>query len=127
PGGTAEYGGQWATWVLPTPDGPARRHGAMVETARRGLRSVKRAVIEPGDAVVVVGPGPMGILTADCALALGAATVIVTGSGDRLARAAELGFVTVDYRREDPVQEVRRLTEGKGAHAAIDTAGTSPS
>jgi len=126
-GADAEYVVQSIRSVFPIPDELELRHGAMVDTASIALHSVKRAGIEPGDAVVVVGPGPMGILTADCALALGAATVIVTGSGDRLARATELGFVTVDYRREDPVQEVRRLTEGKGAHVAIDTAGTSHS
>jgi threonine dehydrogenase-like Zn-dependent dehydrogenase len=77
--------------------------------------------------VVVVGAGPMGFLTADCALALGAASVIVTGSGDRLRRAREMGFATVDYRAQDPVQEVRRLTDGKGAQLAIDTGGTAQS
>jgi L-iditol 2-dehydrogenase len=38
-----------------------------------------------------------------------------------------MGFITVDYRAQDPVQEVRRLTEGKGANVAIDTGGTAAS
>src|SRR5439155_5917512 len=126
-GADAEYVVQSIRSVFPIPDELELRYGAMVDTASIALHSVKRAGIEPGDAVVVVGAGPMGFLIADCALALGAASVIMTGSGDRLARAADLGFSTVDYRLQDPVREVRRLTDGQGAHVAIDAAGTEAS
>ncbi len=101
--------------------------GAMVDTASIALHSVKRPGINPGDVVVVVGAGPMGFLTADCAMALGAGRVIVTGSGERLRRAAELGFETVDYRAEDPIAAVRMKTDGAGANVAIDCGGTSAS
>jgi L-iditol 2-dehydrogenase len=126
-GADAEYVVHSIKSVFPIPDELELRYGAMVDTASIALHSVKRPGIEPGDVVVVVGAGPMGFLTADCAMALGAATVIVTGSGERLARAAELGFTTVDYRAQDPVAEVRRLTDGKGASVAIDTGGTAAS
>jgi L-iditol 2-dehydrogenase len=99
----------------------------MVDAASIALHSVKRPGIDPGDVVVVVGAGPIGILSADCAMALGAARVIVTGSGERLKKAAELGFSVVNYREEDPVAEVRRMTGGKGANVAIDTGGTQTS
>jgi L-iditol 2-dehydrogenase len=38
-----------------------------------------------------------------------------------------MGFSTIDYREEDPVERVRQLTGGKGANVAIDTGGTSQS
>ncbi len=101
--------------------------GAMVDTASIALHSVKRARIVPGDVAVVVGSGPMGFLTADCAYALGAGRVIMTGSGERLKKAAAMGFETVDYRDGDPVEAVKARTDGKGAHVAIDTAGTRDS
>jgi len=123
-GADAEYVVHSIKAVFPLPDEIELRYGAMIDTASIALHSVKRPGIEPGDVVVVVGAGPMGFLIADCALALGAASVIMTGSGDRLARAADLGFQTVDYRSQDPVREVRRLTDGQGAHVAIDAAGT---
>jgi L-iditol 2-dehydrogenase len=103
------------------------RYGAMVDTASIALHSVKRPGINPGDVVVVVGAGPMGILTADCAYALGAGRVIVTGSGERLAKAREMGFDTINYRDEDPVEAVRQRTDGKGAHVSVDTGGTAAS
>lgn len=101
--------------------------GAMVDTSSIALHSVKRPGINAGDVVVVVGPGPMGLLTADCALALGAAHVIVTGSGARLHKAREMGFDTIDYRAEDPVEAVSRRTGGRGADVAVDTGGTTSS
>src|SRR5919202_6614516 len=99
----------------------------MVDTASIALHSVKRPSVHPGEVVVVVGAGPMGLLTADCAAALGAGHVIVTGSGERLAKARDLGFDVINYRESDPVEEVRARTGGRGAHVAVDTGGTTSS
>src|SRR6266852_5384246 len=102
-GADAEYVVHSIKSVFPIPDELELQLGAMLDTASIALHSVKRPGIQPGEVVVVVGAGPMGLLTADCALALGAGRVIVTGSGQRLLKAAELGFETVNYRQEDPV------------------------
>jgi L-iditol 2-dehydrogenase len=126
-GADAEYVVHSIKSVFPIPDKLELEYGAMVDTASIALHSVKRPGINPGDLVVIVGAGPMGFLTADCAFALGAGTVIVTGSGERLGRAKEMGFSVVDYRNQDPVGEVRRMTNGKGANVAIDTGGTRES
>jgi L-iditol 2-dehydrogenase len=126
-GADADYVVHSIKSVFALPDALDLPYGAMVDTASIALHSVKRPGINPGDTVVVVGAGPMGLLTADCAVALGAAEVIVTGSGERLAKAAALGFATIDYRAEDPVAAVRARSEGKGAHVAIDTGGTTSS
>jgi L-iditol 2-dehydrogenase len=126
-GADAEYVVHSIKSVFPLPEGLPLSMGAMVDTASIALHSVKRPGVNPGDTVVVVGAGPMGFLTADCALALGAGTVIITGSGERLARARDMGFTTVDYRAEDPVAEVRKLTGGRGANLSVDTGGTTQS
>src|SRR5712691_10699525 len=102
-------------------------YGSMIDTASIALHSAKRPGIRPGDVVVVVGSGPMGFLTADCAYALGAGRVIMTGGGERLKKAEKMGFETVDYRAGDVVEAVRERTEGKGANVAIDTGGTAES
>jgi L-iditol 2-dehydrogenase len=126
-GADAEYVVHSIKSVFALPEGLPLSMGAMVDTASIALHSVKRPGVNPGDTVVVVGAGPMGFLTADCALALGAGTVIITGSGERLARARDMGFTTVDYRAEDPVAEVRKLTGGRGANLSVDTGGTTQS
>jgi L-iditol 2-dehydrogenase len=136
--GHRQYGhytqGAYATYVVHTiksvfkiPDSMPLDVAALCDTASIALHSVKRPGINPGDLFVAVGSGGMGLLTAMCARALGAARCIVVGGGKRLERAKELGFETVDYHDGDPVVRVRDLTGGLGADVAVDSAGTKDS
>jgi len=55
---------------------------------------------------------------------MGAARGFVVGRKHRLALAAELGAIPIDYEQfDDPVEEVKRLTDGKGVDVAVDSAG----
>lgn len=126
-GAYAEYVVHTIKSVFPIPEAMPFDVAALCDTASIALHSVKRPGIEPGDTVVSVGSGGMGLLVAMCAKALGAARVIVIGGGQRLARARELGFETVDYHAGDPVAPVRELTGDRGADVAVDSAGTKES
>src|SRR3989442_1462786 len=112
--------GAYAEYVIPTikavfkiPDAMPYAVAALCDTASIALHSVKRPGIQPGDVFVAVGSGGMGLLTAMCAKALGAARVIVVGGGKRLERAKALGFETVDYHDGDPVAIVRGRAGGQ--------------
>ena len=109
--------------VFPIPDALSYDEAAMLDPASIALHTVKRGGHGPGDTVVVVGPGVMGLLVAECAWALGAGRVIVVGRGARLAKAAELGSETVDFTAGDPVAEVRERTGGLGAEVALECSG----
>lgn len=109
--------------VFPIPDSLGWDEAAMLDPTSIALHTVKRGGQSPGDTVVVVGPGVMGLLVAECAWALGAGRVVVVGRGQRLARAAELGSVIVDFTLEDPVVAVRELTDGLGAEVALECSG----
>jgi L-iditol 2-dehydrogenase len=98
--------------------------GAMLDTAGVALQGVRRGRVGVGDTVVVTGPGPIGNLTFQYARAAGAEKVVVVGRGPRLAAAAAMGAVPVDYEREDAVERVRELTGGVGAEAVIECAGS---
>lgn len=126
-GADAQYVVHSIKSVFKLPDELELPYGAMVDTASIALHSVKRPGINAGDVVVVVGSGPMGLLTADCAYALGAGHVIVTGAGQRLDTARAMGFDVVDYKNQDPVAEVKLRTGGQGAHVTVDTGGTAAS
>jgi len=102
-------------------------YGALIDTASIALHSAKRPGINAGDVVVVVGSGPMGFLTADCAYALGAGRVIMSGGGQRLDKARQMGLEVIDYHQGDVVEQVKARTAGQGAHVAIDTGGTADS
>jgi threonine dehydrogenase-like Zn-dependent dehydrogenase len=78
-----------------------------------------------GESVVVVGPGPIGLLGVGVAKALGAHPVILTGTRDnRLKTGLELGADhVVNVRREDAVEAVHRLNGGKGVDYVLECSG----
>jgi L-iditol 2-dehydrogenase len=125
PGAYAEYVVHAMRSVFAVPEGLSLEEAALVDPASIALHTVKRTEFAPGDTVVVLGPGPIGLLSIMCAWALGAGRVIVVGRGERLARAAALGAETVDFTAGDPVQAVRALTHGRGAPAVIESAGAA--
>ena len=111
--------------VFRVPDSLTDEEAAMLDPTAIALHTVKRTHLQPGDTAVVVGPGVMGLLVAECARALGAGRVIVVGRGARLARAAELGHETIDFATEDTVQVVREMTKGLGAEVAMECSGAA--
>lgn len=125
-GAYAEYVVHSIKSVFPLPEALSLDEGALADASSIALWSAERGGVGPGDRVAVVGAGPMGILVAQSARVMGAAQVLVTGSGDRLERSRLFADQVVDHRRLDPVAEVRRLSDG-GVDVAIDCAGTADS
>jgi len=83
----------------------------------------ERAQVHVGDDVVIVGPGPMGILAAQFAKVCGARQVILIGRRDdaqRLAIGRAMGADHTLYSEEDPAAAVRDLTHGKGAEFVLE-------
>lgn len=79
--------------LFPVPDAMSFEEAALCEPLSVGIWACKRAALAPGERVLVSGAGPVGILAAQVARALGASSVIVTDVSDfRLAKARELGF-----------------------------------
>ncbi|GEO14307.1 zinc-dependent alcohol dehydrogenase [Microvirga aerophila] len=78
-----------------------------------------------GESIVVIGPGPIGLLGVAVAKSLGASRVILTGTRDnRLKTGLELGADhVVNVTREDPVEAVRRLNGGKGVDYVLECSG----
>lgn len=89
-----------------------------------GYDAVVNAGVKPGDVVAIVGCGPIGLVSGMCAEAFGASEVVaVDVVGERLDTARSLGFRTVDARKADPADEVRGLTDGRGADVVIEAVG----
>jgi L-iditol 2-dehydrogenase len=122
-GAYAEYVVHSVRSVFAVPDELSDEEAAMLDPTAIALHTVKRGDPHPGDTVVVVGPGVMGLLVAECARALGAGRVIVVGRGARLQKAAGLGHETVDFTATDAVDAVREMTGGFGAEVAIECSG----
>jgi threonine dehydrogenase-like Zn-dependent dehydrogenase len=83
----------------------------------------------PGDTVLILGPGQRGLASVIAARAVGADTIIVTGTtrdADKLALARELGADhTIDVEQEDVRDRVRELTHGRGADVIIEVAAAA--
>jgi len=98
--------------------------GDILSTAYSGLIA---GAIHPGDAVAVVGAGPLGQLVVACAPLLGAGTVLAIDLVDeRLKQAAELGAIPVDARAGDPLDAVFDVTNNQGADLVVEAVGTEP-
>jgi alcohol dehydrogenase/L-iditol 2-dehydrogenase len=113
------------------PEGVSYEEAAMTEPVCVAYNAViEKSRLRPGDLVVVIGPGPVGLFSAQIAKLAGAGTVIVTGTpkdSKRLALAEELGVdMVVNVAERDPAEVVRSLGDGLGAHLVIDAAGVPP-
>ncbi|OGV54683.1 MAG: hypothetical protein A2017_19385 [Lentisphaerae bacterium GWF2_44_16] len=105
---------------------------AVIEPTANTVHDViERAGITAGDFVVVIGPGPIGLLAGLTAKASGARHIVMAGAppdeGLRLDKARELGFETViNVAKTNLVDTVMKLTNGLGADLVIECSGAPP-
>lgn len=101
------------------PDSMSYEEGAMLEPLSVGIWACHRAGLVPGDEVLITGAGPVGMLAAETARALGAASVtLVDVSEFRLNMARELGF-EVEHSNSQTDREFDVLIECSGAPGVL--------
>jgi len=107
------------------PENVSFGEGAMVEPLAVGMHAATKARLKPGDVAVVLGAGPIGMVTALAALAGGCSRVFITDvQAPKLALAATLGPITpVNVCDENLGELVRRATQGWGADVVFDSVG----
>jgi threonine dehydrogenase-like Zn-dependent dehydrogenase len=98
---------------------------ALAEPLACVLNGTKQASIHPGESVLILGGGPIGLLYLILLKAAGASPLIVSEPAPHRARwARELGADEVVDPRAANVQDVvRELTEGRGVDVAVDSVG----
>lgn len=88
---------------------------------------VCNSTVHPGDTVVVIGPGPIGLLCMKMAQLQGASEIVAIGAkGDdeRLKLSKEFGAtIAINGSQEDPLLKIMSLGDGYGANLIVDTAG----
>jgi len=91
--------------------------------------AVEKTPINPGDIVVIQGPGPIGIMALQLVRLRGAGSIVMLGTdadAGRLQTARKLGAThTVNIQQEKPVDLIRSLGDGFGADVVIDCTGVS--
>ncbi|TJY70785.1 NAD(P)-dependent alcohol dehydrogenase [Arthrobacter sp. CAU 1506] len=92
-GALLQYLAMDARCYFPIPDSMSYEDGALLEPLSVGLWGCQRANLQAGDDVLITGAGPVGLLAAEAARALGAGSVTLTDISDfRLGVARDHGF-----------------------------------
>jgi D-xylulose reductase len=116
-----------AAFTFKVPDNVTFAEAAMVEPLAVGMHAANKADVKPGDVAVVVGAGPIGMVTALSALAGGCSRVIMADvQQPKLDLAAGLGPITpVNVAKESLAGAVRRLTDDWGADIVFEASGNA--
>ncbi|MFA7557511.1 MAG: NAD(P)-dependent alcohol dehydrogenase, partial [Hydrogenophaga sp.] len=113
--------------LAPIPDGLTDEQVLMCpDIMSTGFKGAENANIRIGDFVVVFAQGPIGLCATAGARLLGATTIVaVDGNDHRLGISKVLGAdVMLNFKNCDVVDEVMKLTGGRGADSSIEALGT---
>jgi (R,R)-butanediol dehydrogenase/meso-butanediol dehydrogenase/diacetyl reductase len=107
------------------PDGIDLELAALVEPTAVAVHDIRRAGLQPGERVLVVGGGPIGVLIALVARAQAADVVLVELSEERRRLAASLGLRVLDPASEDVATVVDEWTGRAGVPVAFEVSGSA--
>ncbi len=89
-----------------------------------GYHGAELAGVGTGDAVVIMGAGPVGLMAAlSCQIRGAGLVMVVDRQTDRLALAEKFGAVPVNSDNGDVVEQVMDLTHGNGADRGVEAVG----
>ena len=126
PGAFAEFVAVPARSVSPLPTGVALRPGALTEPVACAVRIGELAGPLDQAAYLIIGAGPIGVLTLQVLIDLGARRVFIADRDpERLAMGAACGGIPLDPRHQDVVAEIHAATDGRGVAVAIDAVGAT--
>ncbi|TRX95022.1 hypothetical protein FHL15_004107 [Xylaria flabelliformis] len=122
-----------ADFCYKLPDNVSQQEGALIEPLAVAVHIVRQAVVTPGQSVVVMGAGPVGLLCAAVARAFGASIVVsVDIVQSKLDFATSFcsthAYVSQRVSAEENAANIRKLADlPNGADVVIDASGAEPS
>lgn len=126
-GAYADYTSVNETHLIKIPETVPTAHAALTEPLSIAARSVyDRSAVTPGDPVLVMGPGPIGVLTAALLESMGADVVLSGLECDaeyRLPLVEQLGIETINAEAESLEDAITSRTDGVGVETVFDTTG----
>lgn len=124
-GGYAEYVSVPARNAVPLPEEISFTAGATLMCASAtALHALRKGRVKAGETVAIFGVGGLGLSAIQLARALGAVEVYAVDiQPDKLELASEYQAIPIDAGRCDAMQEIRRLTNGKGVDVALEMIG----
>ena len=124
-GGYAEYIAVPARNAVHLPDEIPFEQGATLMCASAtAFHSLRKSRIKPGETVAIFGAGGLGQSAIQLARAFGAITVYAIDiNEEKLNLATHYGAIPINAQRVDVVEEIKKLTKGKGVDVAIEMIG----
>jgi len=109
--------------TLRIPENVSFEQAAFLEPLACVVHGIGLSDIKTGDFVFVIGAGPIGLMHVQVAKVRGAKTVVAAdANAERLRKAAQLGADQL-VDSSDPLNQVRKLTESRGADVTIEAVG----
>lgn len=106
--------------VVKLPDQITFEQAAFIEPVNTCMKGIETLRLKPGETVLVMGQGPVGILLAGLALRTGTQVIASDLLPQRLTMSASFGISgSVDASQADCVARVKEATGGRGADAVI--------
>ena len=127
-GGFAEYV-RVMDWIVEhgtvrIPDGVSFEQACFVEPVNTCMKGIERLGLEPGETVLTIGQGPIGIILSVLAQRTGARLITSDLYPERLKIGSSFRLAsTIEASRENVVDRVRERTDGRGADAVILAVG----
>src|SRR5580700_4032037 len=127
-GGFAEYV-RVMDWIVEhgtvrIPEDVSFEQACFVEPVNTCMKGIQAVGLRPGETVLAIGQGPIGIILSVLAKQAGATLITSDLYPERLRIGSSCGIdLTIDASRADVVTRVRELTEGRGADAVILAVG----
>jgi propanol-preferring alcohol dehydrogenase len=124
-GGFAEFVVMPARSAFHLADEIPFEHGAILMcSSATSLHALNKARLRPGESVAVFGIGGLGLSAIQLAKVFGVVSVFAVDiKPAKLTKAAQLGAVPVNAAACDPVEELTRLTNGRGVNVALELIG----
>ena len=123
-GGFAEFVQVPAEKLIAVPDDMPDEIATLTEPFAVGYHACRRARLEQGERVLVIGAGPIGLYAAITARELGADDVVVCETRqDRRTLAESFGFAAFDPGSETCLAGLRQMSGGNGYEVVIETSG----
>ena len=125
PGSYADFVRVHAKMVYPLPDSLSLERAALTEPLACAIRAARLAACTPMDNVLIVGLGPIGLLTLQVIRAFGVTTMVAVDTDpDRRAMAESFGVPVLDPVAENVASWIKTQTGSLGADVAIDAVGS---
>jgi L-iditol 2-dehydrogenase len=129
-GGFAEYV-RVMDWIVKRgtvriPEGVSFEQACFVEPVNTCMKGIEALRLNPGETVLTIGQGPIGIILSVLARRAGATLITSDLYPERLRIGSSFGLdLTIDASRANVVERVRELTEGRGADAVVLAVGSN--